>query len=144
LPEDLPRSLDSQSPPLKTSFLRRPAAGWLIGGILAVLGSALAVMVFLALQTAREDLRASERSFADVRSKLGAAQTRIDSLETRISVARGQLRDCERVESLSVRLWNKHIEEMNANLNSSRSEYERLFAEANALRKRLNRAGRSC
>jgi hypothetical protein len=100
--------------------------------------------VLLMLQSSKEDLRDTRRLLAQRGSQLGAAETRIESLETRLSVAREQVRACERSGALSVRLWNKHVEEMNANLNSSRVEYERLFAEAQSLRKQANRARRAC
>jgi hypothetical protein len=45
---------------------------------------------------------------------------------------------------LGIDLWNKHIDEMDAALNRSRAEFERLHDEAEALRKRTNRASRAC
>jgi hypothetical protein len=115
-----------------------------VAGLFALLASIAAIALLLMLQSSEEDLRDTRRLLDQRSSQLGAAGTRIESLETRLSVAREQVRACERSESLSVRLWNKHVEEMNANLNSTRAEYERLYEEAQSLRKQANRARRTC
>jgi chromosome segregation ATPase len=145
--------LPDEDPPTapRLPFLRRPAAGWIIGGILALVTLATAIALLVAYQTAQQRLKRADAQLVSFRQDLTRAESHIGDLDRQISAAAKEntrldreLRACSRAITLSVDLWNKHIEGMDAALAGSFSEFDRLREEAEEARKRANRAFKRC
>lgn len=145
--------MPDEDPPTATRppFLRRPAAGWIIGGILALVTLATAIALLVAYQTAQQRLKRADAQLVSFRQDLTRAESRIGDLDRQISAGAEEntrldkdLRACSRAITLSVDLWNKHIDEMDAALAGSFSEFDRLREEAEEARKRANRAFKRC
>jgi chromosome segregation ATPase len=145
--------LPDEDPPTapRPPFLRRPAAGWIIGGVLALVTLATAIALLVAYQTAQQRLKRADAQLVSFRQDLTRAESRIGDLDRQISAGaeentrlERELRACSRAITLSVELWNKHIDEMDAALAGSFSEFDRLREEAEEARKRANRAFKRC
>jgi chromosome segregation ATPase len=145
--------LPDEDPPTapRPPFLRHPAAGWIIGGILALVTLATAIALLVAYQTAQQRLRRADAQLVSFRQDLTRAESRIGDLDLQIGAAAEEntrldkdLKACSRAITLSVDLWNKHVDEMDAALAGSFSEFDRLQEEAEEARKRANRAFKRC